>query len=96
MVGRAGERRIGQAEREAGERVLANHLLRTRWHRSSLHARPLAPSFVISVDYSAMKTRGVLFDGEPKTMPYGTGVLLQDLYGNKLYLNEDASSHESV
>ena len=40
-------------------------------------------------DYAAMKARGVVFDGEPKTMPYGTGVMLQDLYGNKLYLNED-------
>jgi len=41
-------------------------------------------------DYLAMKSRAVVFDGEPKTTPYGTGVLLQDLYGNKLYLNEDA------
>jgi catechol 2,3-dioxygenase-like lactoylglutathione lyase family enzyme len=40
-------------------------------------------------DFAAMKARGVVFDGEPATMPYGTGVLLQDLYGNKLYLNED-------
>ena len=40
-------------------------------------------------DYRAMKARGVVFEGEPKRMPYGTGVLLQDLYGNKLYLNED-------
>ena len=40
-------------------------------------------------DYEALKTRGVVFDGEPKTMPYGTGVMLHDLYGNKLYLNED-------
>jgi hypothetical protein len=36
-----------------------------------------------------MKARGVAFDGEPQTMPYGTGVTLNDLYGNKLYLNED-------
>jgi hypothetical protein len=27
-------------------------------------------------------------DGEPQTMPYGTGVLLNDLYGNKLYLTK--------
>ena len=40
-------------------------------------------------DYRAMKARGVVFEGEPKRVPYGTGVLLQDLYGNKLYLNED-------
>ena len=36
-----------------------------------------------------MKRRGVKFNGEPKTMPYGTGVMLQDLYGNKIYLNQD-------
>jgi catechol 2,3-dioxygenase-like lactoylglutathione lyase family enzyme len=40
-------------------------------------------------DYDAMSARGVTFEGEPKTMPYGTGVMLQDLYGNKLFLNED-------
>jgi Glyoxalase/Bleomycin resistance protein/Dioxygenase superfamily len=40
-------------------------------------------------DFETMKARGVMFDGEPQTMPYGTGVLLNDLYGNKLYLNED-------
>ena len=31
----------------------------------------------------------VMFDSEPRTMPYGTGVTLNDLYGNKIYLNED-------
>ena len=40
-------------------------------------------------DYRAMKARGVEFDGEPKTQPYGTGVLLRDLYGNRIYLNQD-------
>ena len=40
-------------------------------------------------DYQAMKARGVEFDGEPKTQPYGTGVLLRDLYGNRIYLNQD-------
>jgi len=40
-------------------------------------------------DYAVMKARGVVFEGEPTTMPYGTGVMLRDLYGNKLYLNED-------
>ena len=40
-------------------------------------------------DYQAMKARGVTFEGEPVLMPYGTGVVFQDLYGNKLYLNED-------
>jgi len=40
-------------------------------------------------DFHAMTARGVAFDGEPRTMPYGTGVTLNDLYGNKIYLNED-------
>src|SRR5262245_46415908 len=40
-------------------------------------------------DFDAMKARGVVFDGEPQTMPYGTGVTLNDLYGNKIYLNEE-------
>jgi len=40
-------------------------------------------------DYSEMKGRGVKFESEPKVMPYGTGVMMQDLYGNKIYLNQD-------
>lgn len=40
-------------------------------------------------DYLAMKGRGVIFDGEPQEMPFGTGVALRDLYGNTLYLNQD-------
>lgn len=40
-------------------------------------------------DYAELKRRGVKFEGEPKTKPYGTGVMLQDLYGNKIYLNQD-------
>jgi catechol 2,3-dioxygenase-like lactoylglutathione lyase family enzyme len=40
-------------------------------------------------DYAELKRRGVKFEGEPKVMPYGTGVMLQDLYGNKIYLNQD-------
>jgi catechol 2,3-dioxygenase-like lactoylglutathione lyase family enzyme len=54
------------------------------------------PLFGISTDdcqrdYVAMKARGVTFEGKPQTMPYGTGVTLQDLYGNKLYLNQEHS-----
>jgi catechol 2,3-dioxygenase-like lactoylglutathione lyase family enzyme len=53
-----------------------------------------APLFGLSTDdcrrdFLAMKARGVTFEGEPRTMPYGTGVMLKDLYGNKMYLNED-------
>ncbi len=52
------------------------------------------PLFSISTDdcrrdYEELRRRGVRFDGEPKTMPYGTGVMMQDLHGNKIYLNED-------
>ena len=52
------------------------------------------PVFGISTDdcnrdYVELKGRGVKFEGEPKVMPYGTGVMMQDLYGNKIYLNQD-------
>jgi catechol 2,3-dioxygenase-like lactoylglutathione lyase family enzyme len=40
-------------------------------------------------DYNAMKARGVEFECEPEIQPYGTGVLLKDLYGNRIYLNQD-------
>lgn len=40
-------------------------------------------------DFTAMKARGVVFEGEPQSMPFGTGVMLRDLYGNKIYLNEE-------
>ena len=52
------------------------------------------PLFSISTDdckrdYVEWKRRGVKFEGEPRVMPYGTGVMMQDLYGNKIYLNQD-------
>ena len=40
-------------------------------------------------DYKKMKSAGVSFRGEPVVQPYGTGVTLQDLYGNDIYLNEE-------
>jgi hypothetical protein len=40
-------------------------------------------------DYKDLKARGIKFDSEPKVMPYGTGVMMQDLYGNKIYLNQE-------
>ena len=39
--------------------------------------------------YGRMKTAGVKFHGEPKVQPYGTGVTLEDLYGNKIYMNQE-------
>jgi catechol 2,3-dioxygenase-like lactoylglutathione lyase family enzyme len=52
------------------------------------------PLFSIETDdclseYRALKERGVAFEGEPESWPYGTGVLMKDLYGNKIYLNQD-------
>jgi len=52
------------------------------------------PLFSIDTDecmsqYRALKERGVEFEGEPEAGPYGTGVLMKDLYGNKIYINQD-------
>lgn len=52
------------------------------------------PLFGIETDdcmseYRRMKNAGVKFQGEPKVEPYGTGVTLEDLYGNKIYLNQE-------
>ena len=41
-------------------------------------------------DYKSLKARGVIFHGEPETGPWGTGVLLEDLYGNKLFLSRES------
>src|SRR5215813_12131583 len=35
-------------------------------------------------EYHRMKKAGVKFHGEPQVQPYGTGVMLEDLYGNKI------------
>ena len=43
-------------------------------------------------DYQRLKALGVKFDGEPQVRPYGTGVMLEDLYGNKIFLNEEPKS----
>jgi lactoylglutathione lyase len=40
-------------------------------------------------EYSRMREAGVKFHGEPEVQPYGTGVLLEDLYGNRIYLNQE-------
>ncbi len=52
------------------------------------------PLFSLATDdclaeYRRMKEAGVRFQGEPQVQPYGTGVLLEDLYGNKIYLNQE-------
>jgi len=40
-------------------------------------------------DYRRMKERGVKFHGEPTAGPWGTGVLLEDLYGNKIFMSQE-------
>jgi catechol 2,3-dioxygenase-like lactoylglutathione lyase family enzyme len=40
-------------------------------------------------EYRRMKEQGVVFHGEPQSEPWGKGVLLEDLYGNKIYLNQE-------
>jgi hypothetical protein len=40
-------------------------------------------------EYRRMKNAGVRFHGEREVQPYGTGVTLEDLYGNKIYLNQE-------
>jgi catechol 2,3-dioxygenase-like lactoylglutathione lyase family enzyme len=36
-----------------------------------------------------LRERGIEFQGEPNVRPYGTGVLMKDLYGKKIYINQD-------
>jgi catechol 2,3-dioxygenase-like lactoylglutathione lyase family enzyme len=40
-------------------------------------------------DYNRMKELGVKFHGEPQTGPWGIGVLLEDLYGNKIFMSQE-------
>jgi catechol 2,3-dioxygenase-like lactoylglutathione lyase family enzyme len=40
-------------------------------------------------DYKRMKPLGVKFLGEPQSGPWGVGVQLEDLYGNKLFLSQE-------
>ena len=40
-------------------------------------------------EYQRMKALGVTFHGEPDVRPYGTGVMLEDLYGNHIYMNQE-------
>jgi len=40
-------------------------------------------------EYQRMKKAGVKFHGEPKVESYGTGVTLEDLYGNRIYMNQE-------
>ena len=39
-------------------------------------------------DYTRLDALGVVFHGEPEVMPWGTEVVLEDLYGNRFVLVE--------
>jgi glyoxalase/bleomycin resistance protein/dioxygenase superfamily protein len=45
-------------------------------------------------DYRRMKKLGVKFESEPEVRPYGTGVMLEDLYGNKIFMNQEPVDSE--
>jgi hypothetical protein len=47
-------------------------------------------------DYKAMKARGVKFHGEPDKGPWGTGVLFEGLYGNKLFFEPGGVSGDET
>ena len=40
-------------------------------------------------EYRRMNALGVRFHGEPQSGPWGTGVQLEDLYGNRLFLSQE-------
>ncbi len=40
-------------------------------------------------DYERMKSLGVNFHGEPQAGPWGTGVLFEDVYGNKIFMSQE-------
>jgi catechol 2,3-dioxygenase-like lactoylglutathione lyase family enzyme len=40
-------------------------------------------------DYTRMKALGVKFLTEPQSGPWGTGVQLEDLYGNKIFISQE-------
>lgn len=43
-------------------------------------------------DYQRLRARGVNFESEPDAQPYGTGVMLRDLYNNRIYLNQEPTA----
>jgi catechol 2,3-dioxygenase-like lactoylglutathione lyase family enzyme len=75
--------------------VVALHVARTKDDQALLGKQAgRYPYFALETndclgDYQRMKELGVKFDGEPEVRPYGTGVLLEDLYGNKIFMNQE-------
>jgi catechol 2,3-dioxygenase-like lactoylglutathione lyase family enzyme len=81
--------------RDSGEPGLALTLARTESDLAVVGQQAGGfPLFALGIDdclgeYRRMQERGVVFHGEPQREPWGTGVLLEDLYGNKIYLNQE-------
>jgi Glyoxalase/Bleomycin resistance protein/Dioxygenase superfamily len=75
--------------------VVALHLARTKEDQALLGKQGGShPYFAIETqdclgDYKRMKKLGVKFHGEPEVRPYGTGVILEDPYGNKIFMNQE-------
>jgi uncharacterized glyoxalase superfamily protein PhnB len=42
-------------------------------------------------DYKTLQAQGVSFLSAPEDQPWGRGAILEDLYGNKLYLLQPAA-----
>jgi hypothetical protein len=42
-------------------------------------------------EYQRIKEPGVKFHSEPEVRPYGTGVMLEDLSGNRIFMNQEAA-----
>jgi catechol 2,3-dioxygenase-like lactoylglutathione lyase family enzyme len=80
---------------ESREPGLALTLAQTEEDRAVVgHQAGSFPLFALGTDdcleeYRRMQERGVVFHGEPQREPWGTGVLFEDLYGNKIYLNQE-------
>jgi catechol 2,3-dioxygenase-like lactoylglutathione lyase family enzyme len=43
-------------------------------------------------EYLGLVPTGVEFEGEPVAQPWGIGVMMRDLYGNRVYINQTPSS----
>lgn len=41
-------------------------------------------------DYETMLARGIEFEGQPESQPWGTAVTLRDVAGNRVHLSQDA------
>ena len=82
--------------RESGGVSLSLDLAKTDEEKALVGRQAAGALFGIGTDdcrrdHAELRRRGVTFDGEPTAMPFGTGVMLQDLYGNKIYMNQDPS-----